>query len=486
VQFAILLAASLATRASVLGDPNYQIDEGFYLFVGQALHNGARLYVDIWDRKPPLLFALYWLFAAFPHPVIVYQLAAALCAAATAWTIARIAHRLHGPRAALPAGLVYLAALAPLLGLGGQSPVFYNLAIASAAAMLARDWMGDAAPRPGRAALAALLCGIAVAIKPTALFESAFIVLGFGALAWRRAGRGDGVRMVAAGVGLGAVPVLAGYAVMLVQGTFAEGWQATVLSNFARQGEGSAVSLAVLHDLLWRAGPLMIAAMAGLAMTVRERRVLTFEAGWLIAALAGFLAVPGFYLHYALPLAVPLCVLAGRLFAERLGVLLAAGLALQALVVAQAYDLGRGRSSKAQFDAVAQVIAANLHGGPLYVHSGPPALYRAACASWTSRYVFPEHLATAGEASALGADPSSELDKVLAARPAVIVVRPGLPRTLNPRTWSLLSRVLARDYRPLATMPLTDIAGPYRVMLFVRQQPATYGAPAPHKRSCRT
>jgi hypothetical protein len=279
---------------------------------------------------------------------------------------------------------------------------------------------------------------------------------------------------------------LAGFAMIATQGALAAGWQATVMSNFARHGEGHSVALEVLSDLLWRAGPLMVAGLAGLALTAKERRIFTFEATWLFAAVVGFLSVPGFYLHYALPLAVPLSVLAGRLFAQRFGPLLAAGLAVQALVVAHAYDVGRGRVSAEQFAAVAKTIAANLHGGPLYVHSGPPALYRATCASWTSRYVFPEHLATASEEDALGADPSAELERVLSARPAVIVVRPQLPRTLNPKTWSLLQHALAADYRPLTTMPLTDIAGTYRVVLFVRRQPATYGAPAPHRRSCRT
>ncbi len=36
-------------------------DENIYLAVGHGLANGQRLYQDIWDNKPPLLYLFYWL-----------------------------------------------------------------------------------------------------------------------------------------------------------------------------------------------------------------------------------------------------------------------------------------------------------------------------------------------------------------------------------------------------------------------------------------
>ena len=137
-QFALIALCALALRWNALGDPNYQIDETFYLLVGDAMHHGALPYVDIWDRKPPGLFAIYWLAAAAPDPVLGYQLLALLSATLTAWLVRAIAAGLAGPRAGLLAALAYLAMLQPLLGGGGQSPVFYNLPIAAAAALAMR------------------------------------------------------------------------------------------------------------------------------------------------------------------------------------------------------------------------------------------------------------------------------------------------------------------------------------------------------------
>ncbi|HET9630369.1 MAG TPA: hypothetical protein VFP14_12895, partial [Novosphingobium sp.] len=90
VQFCTLIAASLLLRLATFGDPNLHVDEGFYLLVGQEMHHGAVPYVDIWDRKPLGLFLIYWVFAAFPNPVLAYQLGAWLAASLTAFIVCRI------------------------------------------------------------------------------------------------------------------------------------------------------------------------------------------------------------------------------------------------------------------------------------------------------------------------------------------------------------------------------------------------------------
>ncbi len=46
-------------RLPSLIEPHWYGDEGIYQVIGQALHQGNLLYKDIWDNKPPLLYALY-------------------------------------------------------------------------------------------------------------------------------------------------------------------------------------------------------------------------------------------------------------------------------------------------------------------------------------------------------------------------------------------------------------------------------------------
>lgn len=60
-----LIAVSLLfffLRLPSLIEPNWYGDEGIYQVVGRAIHNGALLYRDTWDNKPPLLYLLYAFF----------------------------------------------------------------------------------------------------------------------------------------------------------------------------------------------------------------------------------------------------------------------------------------------------------------------------------------------------------------------------------------------------------------------------------------
>src|SRR5690242_2430802 len=56
---ASVLLVSLAWRVPSLFDPPWVNDEGTYFAVAQAMAHGYRLYVDIWENKPPGVYALY-------------------------------------------------------------------------------------------------------------------------------------------------------------------------------------------------------------------------------------------------------------------------------------------------------------------------------------------------------------------------------------------------------------------------------------------
>src|SRR6202012_91450 len=112
------------------GDPIAQIDEEFYLLVGdRMLHDHVLPYIDIWDRKPVGLFLLFAAIRLLPGDgILAYQIVATVFAAATAWIIAATARRIGANReGGLAAAGVYLLLLSLLGGRGGQTPVFYNL-----------------------------------------------------------------------------------------------------------------------------------------------------------------------------------------------------------------------------------------------------------------------------------------------------------------------------------------------------------------------
>src|SRR3569833_3787129 len=87
---ALLLLVALAVRCVDFGNPVIHVDEQYYLLVGDRLLRGALPYVDIWDRKPIGLFAIFAAIRLLPGDgVLAYQLVATLFAAATAWLVQR-------------------------------------------------------------------------------------------------------------------------------------------------------------------------------------------------------------------------------------------------------------------------------------------------------------------------------------------------------------------------------------------------------------
>jgi hypothetical protein len=118
-------------RAFTFGSPTIQIDEQFYLLVGDRMLHGALPFVDIWDRKP---MGLFLLFAAIRllggEGIVQYQLVALLSVVATSvviWRTARMIASRWAPCArrglsAVPLGLLLLRrAIAGLLQPAGRA-----------------------------------------------------------------------------------------------------------------------------------------------------------------------------------------------------------------------------------------------------------------------------------------------------------------------------------------------------------------------------
>jgi hypothetical protein len=236
LQFVLFLAVAVVLRCDTFGDPNLHGDEVFYHQVGIAMHHGVLPYVDVWDRKPFGLFALFYLITAISPAPIVYQFVATLFAAGTACVIAVIARRWAGLQGALLAGVCYLLWLGPLQGFGGQSPVFYNLFIAVAALLvlnaLPRLRLGD---RPRAVLAAMLLGGLAITIKTTAFVEAGFLGL-LCLFTLHRSGAGLARTMASGAIWalIGLAPTLTIATGYWLSGHWPEFWHAMVTSNVTK------------------------------------------------------------------------------------------------------------------------------------------------------------------------------------------------------------------------------------------------------------
>lgn len=454
------MLVALATRWVTFGNPVVILDDQFYLLVGDAMRHGQWPYIDVWDRKPLGLFLLFAGIAALGDgSIVVMQIVATMFAAATAVVIQRIARLFVAPEPALLAALAYLVMLPLLGGQSAQSPVFYNLFMASAAWLLLSSSSRPDAKLGRNALVAMLLCGLAMSIKPVAVVEGAAFGLAFLWLLVRRGVTPANLAVTAiAMIAVALLPVVIPYLGYALAGDDAR--EAFVYANFVSIFEkgsfGIKAKLAGFAFFLIYTLPLLGLAAIGIRdIWIRRRGEMMslLLLIWLAAAFVGYLAVPHFFDHYALPLIVPMSVAAGIAFANRSGRLYALGLMIFCLIQGAIVDIAGNRKTTAQFNALTASINSARYGGCVYLADGPTWLYQSTRACRLTPYLFPDHLNLYVERSAVGVDPSSELERIFAQRPAVVVTQDSERGKHNPVTQPILLGALSRSYRVVYLVP---------------------------------
>lgn len=460
-------------RARDFGNPIIHVDEQYYLLVGDRMLHGGLPYLDIWDRKPVGLFLIFAAIRLLPGDgILAYQLAATAFAAATAGLIVAGGRRLGAsPMAAIAAGLAYLLWLSFLSGRGGQSPVFYNLFMAGAGLLTLRLPALASARRRGaivaNGAAACLLAGLAIQTKYTPVVEGVFFGV---AHLWylRRAGGSWATIGVATVVwaALGIAPTGAVIAFYRAQGP--DAFQAFWFANFAsvalRRGYPAAKIAARLAGTTVQLSPFIACAVIAWRQRPRSAEML-LAFGWLGAALIAFAMIGAFFDHYALPLMVPLALIAAPALARHR--IARIGLAIMGAILAT-FHLATEHDDRASAFAVARVMAANDGAACPYVFAGDSVLYLLARACLPTAYAFPSTLAYDPERGATGIDEAGEVRRIMGTRPPVVVT---LDHPLAP--WNIASEAivrdaLARDYRLVRAVPRE---GGYLLVYLRRDRP---------------
>lgn len=466
----ILLIVAIAARWQTFGNPLVHVDEEFYFVTGSRMWHGALPFVDIWDRKPVGLFLLYAIPGAlgFPAGIWAYQALALASAVATGWLIARLAEHTGSHAGATAAGLGYILWLDLLGGQGGQTPVFYNL-LTICAALLLLSSTGSTRRRPMGLLVMALI-GIGLQIKTSLVFEGLFFGLWLLVDEWRLTRRpaaliGYGAMLVAVAL----LPTAAAAAYYHHIGHWDAFAYANFISIFQRVSDPPALLAANIARLTLIVSPVLVLAVFGLRHRPGRdhHRARLFVASWLAVAIGSVAIFRPWFDHYALPILLPGCAAAAGILGSATwrrrytpALLIAAGCAGQVVLVLQ----NRGRGDARELAAMTQAVAA---GGPgcLYVYSGTTMLYASTGRCSLSRYLIPAHLIRAREAGATGVDQDSEIRRILARRPAVVVIRPPY-RGERPAAHRIVARAVARDYRLAAMLPM----GNERIRIYHRRR----------------
>jgi hypothetical protein len=468
-QALVLLLVAFAIRSPLFGNPVIHSDEQFYLLVGDRLLHGAWPFVDIFDRKPVGLFLIFAAIRSVGGDgIVMYQIAATLVAAGTAFLVGRITHRLVGAgiaerdatRASLGAGLIYLVWLMIFDGAGGQSAVWGNALMAGAALfVLGRDSGGRHLTARGVAAM--LLVGLAMQVKYTALFEGIF----FGLVLLRQAREADRaiVRLLGRAVlwvAAALFPTAIAWVVYALAGHNDAFVFANFLSIFGQQNDdGIGSSLLKLAGALALSAPLVVLAWRG-----HRSGTAPFALGWLAAAGIAVVIMRNFELMYLLPVALPLAVAAGTglarcsVVAGRRWLIAVLLFGMVAAAILGGIRVAR-RGDARQVATLVEMIGQRPQGC-LFAFGSEPILYYLTRSCLPTPYIFRSHLSRMTEAHGLGIDPAAETARLLAAKPGIIVVRAPKADT-NLATRTLVAAAIARHYRLVGIVAIGTL--PHRV-----------------------
>ena len=450
---AVIALFALATRAIWFGDPAASPDEQLYSLIGNAMLEGSLPFVDLWDRKPAGLFALF----AFAHWIggpgpIAYQLLAAVFAMLGGWLVFALARPLGGTLNALIAALLYLLLTAAYGSFSGQTEIFH-VPLILAMVLLVRD-----ADRPGaarRAAWAMLLGGLALQVKYTVLPQCLFLGC-YALLHLHRQGMPPArlaLRALLFGA-LGLLPTVLVASVYAALGAFEPFVFANFLSFFDRV-PSAAGRLPLEHLPL--VAPLFLLAAAGLWAAWRlERpqpeRHYWLIAGWALSALATVLLPGTVYLYYYAALAPAAALLALPFYDCRRAHGKWVALAVVAACALLVDYTGRHAQSQQRREAAADLAEAAVPalrsgGGCLFVYDGPTALYRLTGSCLPSRFIYPDHLNNALETPALGIDQAAEVARILRTDPPAIVTADNPMTPQAPLSGRLVRQALERSYK---------------------------------------
>lgn len=315
-----MIGLAVMTRLPAIFYPRAIDDEAVYGVVARVMLAGGLPYRDAIERKPPLLFAVYWavfrLFGAYDW--VALHLIGVMWVLLTMAGLFVMARRLGGRRAGIYAALSYalVQPFATAKNLAFNGEVLMNLPLVWAYALIL-------AQRPGKIAVpvvAGALLGAAFLLKQPAAIAA--VPLGLYLLCaplWREGKSWGRAFQQAAALTTGFAAVLGvTVAILWRYGLMSEAWYWTMADHsvphvfWGHAAEHSALFLLMALPLIL---PLVAWHPLQRAWHGREAELWTVL-GWLGVSVVGAAAGGRFYPHYYIQIVPPLAVLAGITYAR--------------------------------------------------------------------------------------------------------------------------------------------------------------------------
>ena len=460
VSIAVLVLAVVALRIPVFGFvPDLLTDEQLYALIGHGMTDGLLPYVDLWDRKPIGLFAIFALADRLPFPSPQgYQIVAGIFTFSGAYLTCRIARQLTGPANAVGAGIIYIVGLAYFGSDSGQSEVFH---VPLMLAMFALVALPQGKHFLLRSCIAMVVGGLALQVKYTVAPQC----LLFGLIAlWRlRLGGLSKCRLVgAAGLFglLGLLPTIIVATNYWYLGHFEAFWFANAESNFLRHGLGR-----------FRPGNLptmltvTLVALIGIWFSLRKRpdqtpmqRELTACTHLWLASAALTTLIPGtFYLYYLAAVVPPFILTILPMISSGGSIAAAAVVAGSLAILNPTKQWRESEAERPEIERLVQAIRPHVDATDkcLWVLDGRTDLYQRTGSCLPTRFIYPDHLNNRLERDSLPVSQLAEVRRILAGKPSVIVDADLGYTIRSDDVMELVRETLDRDYEPIAEARVT-------------------------------
>ncbi len=454
--FIVLLV--VLVRSPYLGDPAADPDEQLYSVMGQAWLAGEIPYRDLWDRKPPGLFALFaglhWIGGSSP---LAYQIPGIACTAASALMVHNLAARIGTPFGAMVVTILFVLNIPLFFMHLGQSETFLTPLLLFQLIAMRRVFESDDPAKIFR-----LLCGI-MALGGIAL-QIKYSVLPFCALlavmaAWRLWQLQVGAVRFAVSLAffaiLGLLPTLLFAAYFASQGEFESFFFANFVSIFLRSEFYPLLAETNVQKLSTAVFPLAAYALLSVVTAYKMQDRID---GVLFGMIAAFTGVGAFslimlgspFVHY-FGLTLPfICLLSATFFSHHSSrkIFSAVALLLALGCASFAEQLEHASSHRAAISTLTSGIESHVPQDEcLFIFDGPSILYARSARCIPTRMAFAPHLNSHHERTALDVDPAQETARILSQRPGAIIVTDAFntPQFLG-ETREMVRRALVNDY----------------------------------------
>jgi len=304
--FILISTAFVVLRIPSFFEPTWYSDAGAYSDIGRALNHGARLYVDVWDNKPPGIYWLSALLAGRLAVAIAMPLATSVASAAAAVCVLGIGTRVGGAGVGRIAGLsfVVVASLPLLDGDLFNAELFGAALVAAAIAMVLRS------PRPRWLIVAGALAGLALLFKGV-FAADLVVVMGVAAIGAEARGRTAITNSCAVLAGW-SIAVLAAALVLFEQGALGPGIAVLARSDLGYVATYGSQGFAGISGAMLTAVRVLIPLGAGAgvaaAFVVQGRLAAAALAWWLGWDVASSMVSGRGFPHYVQQAEPAICI----------------------------------------------------------------------------------------------------------------------------------------------------------------------------------